>query len=270
MALDHHVGVTPDAWSSAEPYEPFMGRWSRLLATEVVSWLDPRPGLRWLDVGCGTGAVSDAVLTGAAPTSIVGVDPSAAYLAAAGARLKDPRVTFSVGGADALPVPDSSVDEVICGLVLNFVPDPGAALREMRRALLPGGTAAAYVWDYADGMQMLRHFWDAATAEDPAASASDEGDFPICREGGLEEAFATAGFDDVRGQAVEVLTTFRDFDDYWTPFLGGQGTAPAYCATLSADVRERIRARLQSTLRPEPEGTITLRARAWAARGVSG
>jgi SAM-dependent methyltransferase len=246
-----------------------MGRWSRLLAAEIVEWLEPRPGRRWLDVGCGTGAVSEAVLAGAAPVSIVGVDLSAAYLAAAAARLDDPRVTFSVGGADALPVPDSSVDEVICGLVLNFVPDPVTALLEMRRVMVPGGTAAAYVWDYADGMQMLRRFWDAATAEDPAAAASDEGGFSVCREGGLEQAFAAAGLDDVRGQAVEVLTTFRDFDEYWTPFLGGQGSAPAYCATLSPDVRERIRARLQSTLTPEPDGTITLPARAWAARGVS-
>ena len=269
-APGHHVEVTPDAWSSAEPYELFMGRWSRLLATEVVAWVDPRPGLRWLDVGCGTGALSGAVLAGAAPVSLVGVDPSAAYLAAAAARLEDWRVTFSVGGATALPLPDSSVDHVVCGLVLNFVPDPVTALREMRRVLVAAGRATAYVWDYPDGMQMLRHFWAAAATEDPAAAALDEGTrFPICRVGGLERFFAEGGFDELEARPVEVPTVFRDFDDYWAPFLGGQGSAPGYCVALSQESRDRLRARLEATLPSEPDGTIRLTARAWAVTGVS-
>ena len=262
--------VTREAWSSAEPYEPFMGRWSRLLAAEVVTWIDPPPRLRWLDVGCGTGAASEAVLTDADPMSLLGIDPSAAYVGAAEARLDDGRATFRVGEATALPVPNFSVDQVICGLVLNFVPDAVTAVREMRRALVRGGHATAYVWDYSDGMQMLRRFWDAAVHEDPAAASLDEATrFPICHPGGLRRCFADAGLADLQSRSVEVATVFRDFDDYWTPFLGGQGPAPGYCATLSQESRNRLRARLQASLPAEPDGTIRLSARAWAVRGTS-
>lgn len=260
--------VTHDAWSSAETYEPFMGRWSRLLAAEVVAWLDPLPGLRWLDVGCGTGAVSEAVLAGAAPVSLVGVDPSAAYLAAAAARLAERRVSLRVGEATALPLPDSCIDQVISGLVLNFVPDAVSAVREMRRVLVPGGQVTAYVWDYAEGMQMLRTFWDAAIFEDPAAASLDEGArFPICAPGGLQRCFAEAGLDDLETRPVEVPMVFRDFDDYWAPFLGGQGPASGYCAALPPESRDRLRDRLRATLPSDPGGTIRLRARAWAVRG---
>ena len=247
-----------------------MGRWSRLLAADVVAWLDPPPGLRWLDVGCGTGALSEALLAGAAPVSLVGVDQSTAYVAAATARLDDGRAMFEVGEATALPVPDSSIDQVVCGLVLNFVPDVAAALREMRRVLVPGGTATAYVWDYAGGMQMLRRFWDAAVSEDPGAAALDEGArFPICRPGNLQKSLADAGLHDLNSRPVAVPTIFRDFEDYWTPFLGGQGPAPGYCTALPEESRDRLRARLQEALPPEPDGTIKLSARAWAVSGVS-
>jgi SAM-dependent methyltransferase len=256
-----------EQWSAAEQYEPFMGRWSRLLAGEVLEWLDPPAGQRWLDVGCGTGAASAAVLARATPSSLVGVDPSAAYVAAAAARLDG--ATFQVGDAAALPVPDSSVDRVIAGLVLNFVPDAVTAVREMRRVLVPGGRAAAYVWDHATGMQMLRRFWDAAVAEDPAAAALDEGArFAICQAGGLQQCFTEAGLGDLDARPIEIATVFRDFDDYWTPFLGGQGPAPNYVASLSQDAQESLRNRLQATLPAEPDGTIRLNARAWAASGV--
>jgi SAM-dependent methyltransferase len=247
-----------------------MGRWSRLLAAEVVAWIDPPPRLRWLDVGCGTGAASEAVLTDADPMSLLGIDPSAAYVGAAEARLDDGRATFSVGEATDLPVPDSSVDQVICGLVLNFIPEPAAAVQEMRRVLIPGGRVTAYVWDYADGMQMLRRFWDAALHEDPAAASLDEGArFPICQPDSLRVCLADAGLHYLEARPVEVATIFSHFDDYWTPFLGGQGPAPTYCATLSQESRDRLRARLQATMPVEGDGTIRLRARAWAVQGLS-
>jgi SAM-dependent methyltransferase len=247
-----------------------MGRWSRLLAAEVVAWLDPLPGLRWLDVGCGTGALSEAVLAGTAPVSVVGVDPSAAYVAAAATRITDGRVTFQVGEAAALPLPDSDVDQVVSGLVLNFVPDAVAAVREMRRVLVSGGRATAYVWEYSSGMQMLRYFWDAAIAEDPAAAALDEGHrFPICHLDRLQDCFADAGLDDVDARPVQVPTVFRDFDDYWAPFLGGQGPAPSYCAGLPQETRDRLSARLQANLPQQPDGSIELSARAWAVTGTS-
>jgi SAM-dependent methyltransferase len=243
-----------------------MGRWSRLLATEVVRQLDPPVGQRWLDVGCGTGSASAAVLAGAAPASLVGIDPSAAYVAAAESRLGDESTTFQVGGADALPIPDASVDRIICGLVLNFVPDAVAAVREMRRVLVPGGAATAYVWDYAEGMQMLRVFWDAVIAEDPAAAELDEGArFAICRPRGLADVFGQAGFAPVTTGPVEIPMRFRDFDDYWLPFLGGQGPASGYCASLTEEARERLRARLETALPVSHDGSISLTARAWVA-----
>jgi len=237
----------------------------------VLGWLDPPSGLSWVDVGCGTGAVSAAVLAHADPVSLLGIDPSDAYVGLAGAQLTDRRAAFRVGDAAQLPVADASVDRVVCGLVLNFVPDAQAALREMRRVLVPGGVIATYVWDYGDeGMQMLRRFWDAAIAEDPSAEAFDEGArFALSRPGGLEQCFAEAGVVDVAARRVEVPTVFRDFDDFWTPFLGGQGPGPGYLASLSNESRDRIRARLDATLPRESDGSIRLAARAWAVQGTS-
>jgi SAM-dependent methyltransferase len=195
---------------------------------------------------------------------------SAAYVAAATARVDDERVTFRVGESAALPLPDSSADQAVSGLVLNFVPDPVAAVREMRRALVPGGRVTAYVWDYSSGMQMLRHFWDAAIAEDPGAASLDEGArFPLCRSDRLHACFADAGLEDLDARPVEVPTVFHDFNDYWTPFLGGQGPAPGYCAGLQQDGRDRLSSRLRVTLPQESDGTIRLSARAWAISGTS-
>jgi SAM-dependent methyltransferase len=247
-----------------------MGRWSRVLAGAAVDWLDAPAGLRWLDVGCGTGALSEAIVVGAAPMSLVGVDPSEAYVGLATARLRGAPAVFHVGPAAPLPLPDESVDRVGSGLVLNFVPDPVAAVREMQRVLVPGGMAAAYVWDYADGMQMLRLFWDAAIAEDAAAEALDEGPrFPICRPGGLERCFAEAGMTELVAQPLVIDMVFRDFDDYWTPFLGGQGPAAGYCTSLAPAARAQLRERLRAVVPTGPDGSIPLTGRAWAVRGIT-
>jgi SAM-dependent methyltransferase len=268
VRVRHHVGVTRDAWSSADQYEPFIGRWSRLLAAEVVAWLDLRPGLRWLDVGCGTGALSEAVLAAAAPATLVGVDPSDAYLQRAAERLAGSSATFHVGDAAALPLPNACVDVAVCGLVINFVPDAAAALNELRRVLVPGGSVAAYVWDYGDGMTMLRRFWDAAVAEDPAATALDEGvRFPVCRAGALRELCEASGLDGVTDRTVEVPMVFRDFDDYWAPFLGGQGPSSGHCVSLDPEARGRLRSRLATSMPVAGDGSISMTSRAWAVRG---
>jgi len=245
-----------------------MGRWSRLLAAAVTDWLEPAPGLRWVDVGCGTGALSQTLLATTAPRSVLGIDPTAAYVASAEATTADERAAFRVGDATALPLADMTVDEVVTGLVLNFVPDPVAAAREMRRVLVPGGRATAYVWDYADGMRMLRHFWDAAVAEDPAAADTDEGArFPLCHPGPLADCLALAGFEVEAARPIEIDTPFRDFDDYWQPFLGGQGPAPGYFAALTDGAKDRLRDRLRTDLPANSDGTIPLTARAWAISG---
>ena len=257
-----------DVWATGDRYEPYVGRWSRLLARAFVDWLAVRDGKDWLDVGCGTGALTRAILEHARPQSVRGVDPSAGFLEYAKARVGGELVTFEVGDAQALPVETASVDAAVSGLVLNFVPQPGRAVAEMARAVRPGGLVAAYVWDYADRMELMRYFWDAAVALDPAATALDEGRrFPICQPEPLAALFAQAGLHDVDVRAIDVPTHFHDFDDYWSPFLGGQGPAPGYAMSLDEARRDALRDHIRSRLPFQPDGAIHLIARAWAVRG---
>jgi SAM-dependent methyltransferase len=259
---------TSDTWERGDPYERYVGRWSRLVASEFVSWLAIGSGRRWLDVGCGTGALSAAIVAQAAPASVIGVEPSAGFLERARANLGQ-SVILASGGAEALPLESASVDVAVSGLVLNFVPDLPSALLELRRVTVPGGTIGAYVWDYAEGMQLIRHFWDAAVELDPGARDLDEGvRFPLCRPKALSRAFAGAGLTHVATSAVEVVTPFKDVADYWSPFLGGQGPAPAYAMSLSESQRERLRARVAEHIPRRPDGSIQLVARAWAVRAT--
>ena len=257
-----------DPWRAAAAYEAYVGRWSRLVARRFAVWLDVPAGSRWLDVGCGTGALAEEVLAARSPAVVVGLDPSAPFVGRAAAQVRDQRAAFSRGAAQALPVRDASVDAVVSGLVLNFLPDPAAALAEMCRATRPGGVVAAYVWDYAEGMQLIRHFWDAAVECDPAARALDEGvRFTDCRPGPLTALFAGAALVDVTVEEVLVPTGFAGFEDYWTPFLGGAGPAPAYVATLGEQERTVLREELRRRLPVADDGSVHLTARAWAVRG---
>lgn len=257
-------------WQGAEAYEAFMGRWSRRLAPVFVNWIEPKPRTRWVDVGCGTGALSSAILSRADPEAIVGIDPSTDFVALASVTVADPRVRFATGNAASIPVGDGWADYVVAGLVLNFVPDLGGALTEMQRAAAPGGVIGAYVWDYAHGMQLIRTLFDAAIELDPEVRHLDEGErFPVCRPGGLREAFEGAGLVEISDAALEIPLVFRDFDDYWTPFLGGVGPAPAYVVSLDDVARTQLREHLRSKLPTRPDGSIHLTARAWAARGRS-
>jgi SAM-dependent methyltransferase len=259
--------VARDAWERGDAYENFMGRWSRQVGRAFLSWLAAEGGGRWLDVGCGTGALTLTAIEVARPSEIVGVDPSEGFLDAARARVDDPRARFEQGDASRLRFADARFDVVVGGLMLNFVPLPGAAVAEMTRVAAPGGTVAAYVWDYADGMAMLRHFWDAAVDVDPAAEVLDEGRrFPWCRPEPLRALWA-ASLTDVAVRPIELAVVFRDFDDFWTPFLGGQGPASVYVMSLSDDHRSRLRGVLRDRLPIEADGSITLGVRAWAVRG---
>ena len=258
-----------EAWGLGEAYEPYVGRWSRLVARELLAWLALPPGGRWLDVGCGTGALSQTVLDLAAPAEVVGVDQSAGYVAYTGQKIADPRARFEVADAQALPHADGAFDAAVSGLVLNFIPQPERAVAEMARVVRPGGVVAVYVWDYAGEMQLMRHFWDAAVALDPASRALDEGiRFPLCAPGPLAALWAAAGLAQVETRAIDVPTVFRDFDDYWSPFLGGQGPAPGYAMSLSEERRAALRERIRAGLPIAPDGSIHLMGRAWAVRGV--
>lgn len=259
-----------DVWLAGDAYEAYVGRWSRLVAAEFLRWLGVPAGRRWLDVGCGTGALTATALAVAEPGRVVGVDPSAGFLTAARARIADDRATFTVGDARSLPLPGRSFDVVVSGLAINFVPDPHLAAGEIARVTAPGGLAAAYVWDYADGMAMMRHLWDAAGALDPAAAALNEGRrFALCRPEPLERLWTAAGLDDVSVIPIEIPTVFADFDDYWTPFLGGQGPAPGYVMSLTAERRGALRDLLRARLPTGKDGSVPLTARAWAVRGTA-
>jgi SAM-dependent methyltransferase len=238
------------------------------VAGDFIAWLEPAPNARWIDIGCGTGALTEAILAGARPARVSGVDPAPDFVAFARARSADPRVSFSVADADHLPTDDGPYDYTVSGLVLNFLPHMDAAVQEMRRATRAGGCVAAYVWDYAEGMEMMRQFWDAAAELDSRAASLDEGvRFPICRPGPLRLLWERAGLLDVAVRPLEVETVFRDLDDYWSPFLGGQGPAPTYVMSLGASGREELKKLLRRRLPTGDDGRIRLRARAWAVRG---
>ena len=264
--------ATPaEVWAVGDAYEPYVGRWSRLVARELVAWLGVAGGGAWLDVGCGTGALAQTVLGAAGPAVVVGLDPSMGFVAHARARVAGGPARFVVADARALPVAGGRFDAVVSGLVLNFVPDPDRAVRELARAARPAGRVAAYVWDYAGRMELIRRFWDAAAALDPAAAELDEGRrFGLCQPGPLARLFRDAGLDGVEVRPIEVPTRFRDFDDYWTPFLGGQGPAPGYVQALDEPGRAALREELRARLPTAPDGSVPLVARAWAVRGVPG
>jgi SAM-dependent methyltransferase len=257
-----------DVWAAGDLYEPYVGRWSRLVAREFLSWLSAPPNLDWLDVGCGTGALTGVILDTATPRTVCGIDPSAGFIDYARARIASPRASFEVGDAQSLPVESGSFDVAVAGLVLNFVSEPSRAIAEMSRTVRLGDTVAAYVWDYAGKMELMRYFWDAAVALDPLAFDLDEGHrFPICAPEPLSELLTRAGLDEIEVRSIDVRTRFRDFDDYWSPFLGGQAPAPAYAMSLSEDRRNRLRDRIRSQLPISADGTIQLIARAWAVKG---
>jgi len=262
------AGNATDNWDRGGDYDRFMGQWSRLVAPIFIGWLDVPPGSTWLDVGSGTGAVLHAIAAQASPSRLAAVDPSDEFLALA-ARGLEIQADVRRGDADNLPFAADEFDAVVSGLVLNFVPDPAAALAAKRRVCREGGVVAAYVWDYAEGMRFLRHFWDAATQLDPSAQALDEGRnrFPLCRPEPLSALFTDAGLSQVETTGIEVERRFDSFDAYWQPFLGGQGPAGTYVATLSEARRTALADELRRRLPTAADGSITLTARAWAVRG---
>jgi|SRR5882672_2702724 len=257
-----------DQWTSGADYDQWMGRWSRLLAHEFLNWLDVPAGLRWIDVCCGSGVVTEAIAECNAPASVVGVDVSSDQINFARQHRIRPNVAFKIADAMALPFADASFDIAVCGLGLNFIPDPARGLEEFSRVIRPGGTVAVYVWDYAKGARFLREFWDAAIAVDSKAGDSDQAHrFPMCTPEGLRGVFEPAKLYDLNVHALEVVTRFGSFDDYWNPLLTGQGSAPNYLATCDKKIQASIRELLRATLPANDQGVIELPARAWTIRG---
>jgi SAM-dependent methyltransferase len=258
-----------EVWASGDTYEPYVGRWSRLVAQQFIYWLALPEGSQWLDVGCGTGALSKTILEIANPQKVKGIDRSEDYVEFARNRIDDPRAEFEAGNAQELPVESETYEVAVSGLVLNFVPQPSQMIAEMARAVRKGGLVALYVWDYAGKMQMMRHFWNAAAALDPAARDLDEGRrFPICNPNSLTDLFQTAALSHVQVRPIDISADFKNFDDYWSPFLGGQGPAPGYVTSLSERRRAQLRERIYNSLPFALDGTIPLVMRAWVVKGI--
>jgi SAM-dependent methyltransferase len=245
-----------------------MGRWSREIAREFVTWLDLSADLDWMDIGCGTGALAGTILVRCAPRSVLGIDPSAGFVEHARASLGDAKARFEVAAAEALPCTERSVDVVTSALAYNFVPDRPRALAEMRRVARPDGTLSFYVWDYPGrGMGFIGAFWKAAVALDPSATAlAEDSRFSFCTRDALLGEAAAAGFVDPVVESIEVPTRFASFDAFWHPFTLGAGPAPGYCTSLTKDARLALKQKLMDDLGGD-DGPIELPARAWAVKG---
>lgn len=259
---------TGDRWNSRDPYEYFMGRWSKLIAPLFLEWLNFSQNLSWLDIGCGTGALSEAIYNHYKPAYVCCIDPSAEFLEKAKERLSG-EGDFTVGSASNIPRPNDTFDIVVSGLALNFFPDLPIAFSEMKRVLKSNSTIAAYVWDYADRMDFLRLFWDAARDADQNAYKFDEGlRFTICNTDNLKAAFEKAGLTNIKTTYLDIHTVFKNFEDYWNPFLSKQGPAPGYLTSLNEDLQDAIKTNILKKIQIEPSGSIKLLARAIAVRGV--
>jgi SAM-dependent methyltransferase len=258
-----------DAWATGDSYDAYMGRWSRPIAVRFLDWLAMPRGLEWLDLGCGTGALTAAIIRNCDPANVFAIDPSEGFLATARKSVPDPRVEFHLGDAGSLnSLRASSRDVAVGGLVLNFIPDRVAALREMKRIVRPGGTVSFYVWDYpGGGVEFMRAFWTAAVAIDTSArDLTEDRRFPFCTREGLLELVWQAGLASPDITALECPSVFQDFDDYWLPFTLGAGPAPGYCASLGPEARERLRQSLSDCLPRQADGSIALGTRAWAVQ----
>jgi SAM-dependent methyltransferase len=257
-----------DTWDNSDPYEYFMGRWSKRTAPLFLNWLNLSNGLSWLDLGCGTGALSEAIYSNCQPAQLTCVDPSFEFLEKTKTKISG-IADFAIGNASNIPKADKSFDVVVSGLALNFFPDMPSAMTEMKRVVKTNGIIAAYVWDYADRMDFLRIFWDAAIEVDPDSNKLDEGvRFPICNVNALRTTFEKTGLTDIETSDLDVNTVFKNFEDYWNPFLGGQGPAGGYLVSLNKNQQDLLKDNLFRRLPIEADGSIKLLTRAIAVKGV--
>lgn len=264
------INQTENKFDNATAYERYVGRWSREIAKEFISWVDVPPEQTWLDVGAGTGILSETILQQASPTAVIGIDTSQAYIELAQARVTDSRVQFQVGDVNNLDIRDVAIDAVVAGLVINFVDSPQRAIRNMVKTVKSGGLVATYVWDYADKMEVMRHFWDAAIKVDSSARELDPGKTcTICHPDRLKTLFDSEGLNTVDVVAIDIQAIFTDFEDYWQPFVAAQGSLSKYLRSLDNETRNAIHDQLERQLPIKDDGTIPLIARAWAIKGFT-
>lgn len=256
-----------DKWNAGDPYDYFMGRWSSLMAPKFLKWLNAPSNWKWLDVGCGTGALSEAIEQNCEPKTLSCIDPSANFIEKVKQRVST-TTTLKVGSVENLPFENNSFEVIVSGLALNFFPNLNNALSEFKRVSEPHGIIAAYVWDYSDRMDFLRLFWDAAYQIDAKSRSLDEGlQFPICNSEQLTKLFESANLTEVASAKMDIDTNFKNFDDYWNPFLGGQGPAPSYLASLTSENQELLKNNIKERIRFELDGSFKLLGRVIAIKG---
>ncbi len=264
------TGPLAKPMSDKEAYDWRVGRWSQMVGRSFVKWLGCATGLRWLEIGCGAGALSRAILEKGEPGKLIGIDPSEGDLAQTRQTLRDGRAEFQLGVAEALPFSDRSFDVLASGLVFNFLKDAPLAFGEMQRVTVPGGCVAGYVWDFAGEMQVVRQFWDAAIAVDSAAAQVDQAAiFPFCKPKQLRQLFVASGLRDVDVQPISATARFPDFATYWHALMAEDWTGGRFVNALSEIARQAIRKRLYESLPLQDDGSFVLTAQAWAARGTT-
>lgn len=255
--MDQVTGASAFGMDGAA-YDSFMGRYSTVLARVFADAAGVTPGDRAVDVGCGPGALTTVLVERLGADAVAACDPSPSFLAACVER--HPGVRVEPGRAESIPFESGEFDRALAQLVLHFVSEPEAAAREMARVVRPGGTVAACVWDFADGMELLRAFWDAALAIDQEAP-DESRTLRFGRPGEIAELFADVGFDDIEESTLHVSSTYTSFDELWQGVLGGVGPAGAYCISLPGARRRELRAALFERL-GSPDGDFELDAMA--------
>jgi SAM-dependent methyltransferase len=250
----------------ADVYDRFVGRYGSALAAELTRVAGVERGMTALDVGCGPGALTGALAELLGANAVAAIDPSPPFAAACRERV--PHADVRDGAAESLPWPDGTFDAVLSQLVVNFLGDPERGVAEMRRVARPGAVVAACVWDYADGMTLLRRFWDAALRVDPdGAPAHDEGRvMRFCSRDELRRLWEAGGLRDLADGEITVAADYEGFDALWQPVEQGVGPAGAYAAALDPARRGALREELRGLL-GSPSGTFRLSARAWWVRG---
>jgi len=254
--------------ASAEAYDRHVGRYGTRLAEAFLAFTALAPPARALDVGCGPGALTRVLADRLGPLNVCAVEPSEPFARAC--RERTPGVEVTVAAAERLPFADAAFDAVLSQLVINFLDDAQAGVRELARVTRPGGTVAACVWDYAGEMTLLRAFWDAAREVDPArAAAADEGvAMRWCGDGELAELWRGAGLRDVRFEPLVARASYRDFEDLWSPLPTGVAPSGAFCASLDDAGRIALHDAYRRRL-GVGDGPFELTARAWAVAGIT-